>query len=130
MQAMFGPPDPGPSREEQTASAAIAEDSSAKPRLSRAEIGKLRRKFLTKNFGTVTKCGHKFHPTDEPHTNCIDCWEAYFMEQEGIRIGVESIVRSFGIEQLVKVRGKNFVKMYTRFVATHPVRARGDVVAA
>jgi hypothetical protein len=81
-------------------------------------------------FGRVIKCGHKFHPTDEPDTNCASCWSAYFMEQKGIRIGVDSIIRSFGIEQLRKVRGNKFAKMYMRFVAAHPVEVRGDKVAA
>jgi hypothetical protein len=104
-------------------------ESSAPP-MTRAEYGKLRRKYFTKEFGKVKACGDKFHPTDEPHTNCESCWQAYFMLQDGIRNGVESVVRSFGIQQLKKVRGDNFTKMYVRFVATHPVQIRGDKVAA
>ena len=57
-------------------------------------------------------------------------WEAYFMEQKGIRVGVDSIIRSFGIEQLRKVRGNKFVKMYARFIATHPPEVSTDRVAA
>jgi hypothetical protein len=96
----------------------VVPERPAAPKYTRAEIGKARRQFITKTFGTVTKCGHKFHPTDNPTTNCEFCWEAYFATQDGIRIGVQSIVETFGEAQLVKVRGAKFVKMWKRFLAT------------
>jgi hypothetical protein len=106
------------------------ESTPAPRKYTQQELGKLRRQFFTKEYGRVNKCGHKFCPTDEPHDKCEDCWEAYFMVNDGIRIGVESIVRSFGMQQLVKVRGERFAKMYKRFVAAHPETIRGDKVAA
>jgi hypothetical protein len=106
-------------------------DYDAKPaKPSDKEIGRLRRRYFTREFGTVNRCGHKFHPTDEPHTGCEACWEAYFVEQTGIRHGVEAIVRSFGIPQLKKTRGDRFTKMYLRFIAAHPLQIRGDQVDA
>lgn len=123
---------PGPTDSPQltAANVAIAADSApAKPQYTRAEIGKLRRRYYTKEFGKVTACGHKFHPTDEPHDKCPDCWEAYFMVQDGIRIGVDSIVSTFGVAQLVKVRGSKFAKAYQRFVAAHPLMNKTQVTA-
>lgn len=112
--------------------AQVALDASAmqKKHYTKEEAGKLNRKFFTREWGKVKACGHKFHPTDEPHTKCVHCWEAYFMAQEGIRIGVDSIVRSFGMKKLVDVKGERFVKMYNRFINDHPIMARGDVVRA
>lgn len=120
----------GPTPELTAANVSLKESSVSTETYSRSEIGKMRRRYFTKEFGKVRVCGHKFHPTDEPHTSCASCWEAYFMLQEGVRKGVEAIIRSFDIKQLIKARGNKFAKMYQRFVATHPQPIRGDVVAA
>jgi hypothetical protein len=84
---------------------------------TKAEMGKLRRQFFTQSQGTVTRCGHKFHPVNQPTTNCQDCWEAFFRVHEGIVSGIESIIQSFGIAKLIDARGAKFVKQYKRYAA-------------
>jgi hypothetical protein len=79
---------------------------------SKQQIGKMRRQFITKEYGVVKACGHKFHPTNEPRTNCDGCWEAFFRVHEGVVSGAQAIVATFGEAQLVKARGKEFVKRF------------------
>ena len=101
--------------------APVAESSPAVPeepkKPSRAEIGRLRRQYITKVHSTVNACGHKFHPINEPRTNCADCWEAFFRVHEGVVSGIQSIIAAFGEAELVKARGKEFLKRYKQFAA-------------
>lgn len=90
---------------------------------SRAEIGKMRRQFMTIQHGKVVACGHAYVPSSDPRFNCEDCWVAHFMTQEGLLRGVNAIVRTFGIPQLKKTRGERFVKHYERFLAAYPEKA-------
>lgn len=84
---------------------------------SKAEIGKLRRQHMTQVFAEVNACGHKFHPINEPTNGCDDCWNAFFRVHEGVVIGVQSIISTFGQAQLVKIRGTKFLKRYKVFAA-------------
>lgn len=94
-----------------------------KKEYSRAEIGKMRRQFMTIHHGCVTACGHAYVPSSDPRLNCEDCWVAHFMTQEGLLRGVNAIVRTFGIPQLKKTRGDKFVKHYERFLVAYPDKA-------
>jgi hypothetical protein len=49
-------------------------------KLTRKQIGQLRRQYLTTVYGTVKTCGHKakFSKDHNPTNNCVDCWSAYF----------------------------------------------------
>lgn len=84
---------------------------------TRQEIGRLRRQFFSKEYGTVTACGHKFHPANTPTTNCDDCWEAFFRIHEGVVKGVLSIITTFGEKEVVKERGEKFVRQFRKFAA-------------
>lgn len=101
---------------------ASAEPSPPQP--TQREIGRARRQYLTKTFGKVIKCGHSFHPTNDPRLGCEYCWEAFFMTHEGVRVGVQSIIEAFGEPQLIKVRGERFTKEYRKFVTNHGVVPR------
>jgi hypothetical protein len=86
-------------------------------KLTHQQIGKLRSQYFTVRLGTVKACGHKFHPTDAPDTNCADCWEAYFRVHEGVVQGIESILATFGEVALVKSHGSKYTKRYKQFAA-------------
>jgi len=86
-------------------------------KLTRKQIGKLRSRYFTIRYGTVLACGHKFHPTDAPDTNCSSCWEAYFRVHEGVVQGIESILSTFGEVALVKSHGTKYTKRYKQFAA-------------
>jgi hypothetical protein len=82
---------------------------------TKQEMGRLRRQFISKEYGTVTACGHKFHPVNQPTTNCDDCWEAFFRVHDGVVKGVLSIITSFGEKEVVKARGEKFVRQFRKF---------------
>lgn len=88
------------------------------PQLSKIELGKLRRQYITQGpFEEVIACGHKMHPTAPPkHANCADCWEAFFNVHPGVVAVAQSIVTAFGYDQLVKCNGAKFGKHYSAFV--------------
>lgn len=87
----------------------------APPKFTPKQIGKLRRQFITVTHGTVNACKHKFHPTNEPRTNCDNCWEAYFRVQTGVVKGIQSIVNALGEAELVKARGVKYLRRYKEF---------------
>jgi hypothetical protein len=95
------------------------EEATSEPKeaYTRREMGRLRRKFITKENGIVKVCGHKFHPVNDPRTGCDSCWEAFFRVHEGVVAGIESILSTFGEKELVRARGTRFVKRYKWFVA-------------
>ncbi len=76
-----------------------------------------RKQFITQNYGTVVACGHKFHPNNEPRTNCQDCWEAFFRVHEALIKGIQATIAAFGMAALSSARGEHFVKQYKKFAA-------------
>lgn len=100
-----------------------------KPELSKQQIGKLRRQFHTQVYGRVAKCGHQFHPTDQPRTNCTDCWEAFFRVHTGVVQGVQSILSAFGEKELVNAKGTEFVKRYKKFAAMVEQEQKAEAAA-
>lgn len=117
----------------------------AKPpaELTRKQIGQMRRQYLTVVHGTVKNCGHKarFSATMAPNSNCIYCWEAYFMTSVDLE-GVHAVITQGGVKELVKHRGKKFTKMFHGFLASRllpalqsqleavPSRMQGDISVA
>ena len=49
-------------------------------KLTRKQLGQLRRQYMTVTHGTVRACGHlaRFSKDHDPKNNCISCWGAYF----------------------------------------------------
>jgi hypothetical protein len=107
----------GLSFEESGAKTVTIDSCAAPPKFTPKQIGKLRRQFVTISHGTVNACQHKFHPTNEPRTNCDDCWEAYFRVQTGVVKGIQSILLALGDKELVKARGAKFYRRFKQFAA-------------
>lgn len=83
-------------------------------KLSRKEIGQLRRRHLTVVNSTVTACGHKFS-NRVPSTNCFWCYQAYFKTCADLD-EIHQQLRVGGRQVLTAKYGKKFVKMFGQFL--------------
>jgi hypothetical protein len=84
--------------------------------LTRAEIGKLRRAYITVVHGIVKACGHKFDPKGQPRmSNCPWCWEAYFMVAVDTA-AIHNDLMKGGKKALEAKFGKTFVKQFGQFL--------------
>lgn len=89
------------------------------PELTAKQLGQLRRQYFTVVHGRVKACGHKakFSKTQQPNSNCTDCWTAFFMTSVDLE-GVHVLLTQRGVPELVKQRGKKFVKMFHGFLSS------------
>lgn len=83
--------------------------------LTRQEIGKLRRLYITIMHGTVRACGHKFDSKRQPKTNCEYCWEAYFMTAVDTAAIHDDLMKR-GKKGLQSVYGNVFTKQFGKFL--------------
>ena len=93
-------------------------------KLSKKQIGQLRRMHVTNVNGTIKACGHKdnFSKTDKragkvPNNNCINCWEAYFMTSVDLDF-IHTVLTQKGANALMAIHGKKFVRMFHGFLST------------
>lgn len=84
---------------------------------TKAEYKKAMRVLFTQRHQLVDRCGHKFHPTDAPRTNCDDCWIAYFQVHGEITKLCDEIFREQGFEVLARLKSKKYAKNFVRFMA-------------
>lgn len=104
---------------------AIAEEHAApKPKLTRADIGRARRAYITETHGHVIICGHKFHPANPPGGNCKDCWNAFFNVHPQMTKSCADVCANpkMGEAMLERAQGSKFVKHFRRFI-TENVKA-------
>jgi len=99
-------------------------EAPAPEKLTRKQIGQLRRMWITKVNGTVTACGHKdnFSKTEKregkpPNNNCIYCWEAFFMTSVDLDF-IHTVLTQKGSKALVAMKGTKFVRMFHGFLST------------
>ena len=87
--------------------------------ISRGEFKEDRRMHLTVRHRSISRCGHRFNPSQEPrHRNCEMCWFAYLNVNGPIVQTCDEIMSKFGIKGLVQIRGKKCAKNFLKFVST------------
>ena len=88
-------------------------------KLTRKQIGQLRRQYLTITHGTVKTCGHKatFSKDHDPKNNCVDCWSAYFATSVDLDF-VHTVLTTKGGKALVAMKGTKFVRMFHGFLSS------------
>jgi len=104
--------------------AEVVKDPEPKPPvLTKKQLGQLRRQYVTVVHGHVTACGHKAkfmpiqqRPSSPPNNNCIHCWEAYFMNCVDLE-GIHVILTQKGPQELIKQKGRKFVRMFHGFLS-------------
>ena len=87
--------------------------------ITRGEFKKDRKLHVTVRRGRLPRCSHKFIPGEEPrHRNCEMCWFTFFNSLGAVTQTCDEIVQKFGTKGLVQIRGKEFTKNFTKFMAT------------
>lgn len=96
----------------------------APDKLTKKQIGQLRRQYITIVNGVVKSCGHKdnFSKTDRrdgkiPSNNCAGCWEAYFMTSVDLDL-IHAVLTTKGANALIAMKGKKFVRMFHGFLSS------------
>ena len=88
-------------------------------KLTRKQLGQLRRQYLTITHGTVKACEHKarFSRDHDPKSNCVDCWSAYFATSVDLDF-VHTVLTTKGGKALVAMKGTKFVRMFHGFLSS------------
>jgi hypothetical protein len=91
----------------------------APDKLTRKQLGQLRRQYLTIVHGEVKACGHKaaFSRDHDPKNNCIDCWSAYFATSVDLDF-IHTVLTQKGVKALVAMKGTKFVRMFHGFISS------------
>ena len=88
-------------------------------KLTRKQLGQLRRQCLTINHGRVRACGHlaRFNKDHDPKNNCIDCWAAFFATNVDLDL-VHAVLTQRGVKALIAMKGTKFVRMFHGFLSS------------
>lgn len=89
------------------------------PKLTKKQIGQLRRQYVTVVHGTVKACGHKakFSNTKQPTNNCVDCWKAFFITVVDLDT-VHKVLTEQGVKAFEAKYGTKFMRNFHGFLAT------------
>ena len=89
-------------------------------KLSRKQIGQLRRQYVTVVHGEVKACGHRarFSKTKDPGNTCTACWSAFFMTEVDIEF-IHTVLTTKGVKALVAMRGTKFTKMFHGWLSSN-----------
>lgn len=88
------------------------------PELTDRQIRDLRRKFFTVRHERLTNCEHRFVPTSQPRLNCENCWWTFFNTHPSLVQLTDKFYQEHGKAALIGMRGKRYVTMFGRFMAT------------
>lgn len=88
-------------------------------KLTRKQLGQLRRAHITITHGTVKACGHlaRFSKDHDPKNNCIDCWSAFFATSVDLDL-IHAVLTQKGGKALVAMKGTKFVRMFYGFLSS------------
>jgi len=86
-------------------------------KLTRKQLGQLRRQYVTIVHGTVKACEHKaaFSKDHDPKNNCVDCWSAYFATSVDLEF-VHTVLTTKGVKALVAMKGTKVHQDVPRFL--------------
>lgn len=101
----------------QTAQASLVPEQK---KLTPTEIKALYRMYFTVRHQNVEVCGHQFDfAAEQPrHANCETCWFTFFQVHGELTQTADEIFQKEGQQVLVAMKGKKFVKMFLKFMAT------------
>ena len=88
-------------------------------KLTRKQLGQLRRQYLTITHGRVKACDHlaRFSKDHDPKSNCVDCWSAYFATSVDLDF-IHTVLTTKGVKALVTMKGTKFVRMFHGFISS------------
>jgi len=89
------------------------------PKLTRGEIGKLRKQYITVQHPRVIGCKHRLDLKRQPtHRNCHKCWFAWFQNNKEVVATADEVFKNGHFELIVKLQGHKFYNYFTRFMGT------------
>jgi hypothetical protein len=89
------------------------------PELTPELLRRLRGKYFTVRHPLLKDCGHRLDMINEPrHRNCENCWFQWFNSHPGLVEVADQMFRTQGKVAIEGMRGKRFVRMFVRYMAT------------
>jgi hypothetical protein len=89
------------------------------PAITPKLIKAMRGRYFTVKHVLLTNCGHRLDMINEPrHRHCENCWFQWFNTHPQLVETADQFFRTHGKLALEGMRGKHFVKMFTRYMAT------------
>jgi hypothetical protein len=80
---------------------------------------KLRGQYFTVRHHRVQPCGHLLDQIMEPtFRNCQPCWFVFYNSHAQLVEVTDKALREQGKDFIIKMRGKQYFKMFTRFMST------------
>jgi transaldolase len=104
--------------ETNVAETVVAEPPKEQPKLTKQQLGQLRRQYITVTHGVVKACSHaaKFSATKPPGNNCIECWRAYFATSVDLE-ALHKTLTEGGVKKFIATHGIKYVRMFRGFLA-------------
>lgn len=95
----------------------VKPEKKEEPKLTRQQIGQLRRRFFTVVHGRVVVCGHKakFDTGRQPTNNCISCWDAFFHTSCNLD-AIHKFLTTEGAKKFQAKFGNKFTKHFRGFL--------------
>jgi hypothetical protein len=119
---------PAPEHGDTIAEAMSTPEVPTKPRvMTRQEMGKLRRQYLTVVNPIVAACEHQMKIGHPPHRNCDYCWEAYFKAVANVKEIHDELIEK-GIRAFTAKRGTKFVQAFSRFITNEMYKYENEMV--
>lgn len=88
-------------------------------KITLSDIKKFNKIYVTVQHPRVKECGHRFDEFHEPRHNCEFCWFAFFNTHGDLVKTVDEIFhKENGIHVLTALKGKKFVRNFTKFMST------------
>ena len=89
------------------------------PKLTKRQLGKIRRVHVTINHPRVTGCLHRLDLTKHPrHRNCHNCWWAWFNNNGGTVTTADELWQAGNSKMIEQLNGTKFLKYFIKFMAT------------
>lgn len=89
-------------------------------KLTRKQLGQLRRQYVTITHGRVKACGHlaRFSKDHDPKNNCTGCWGAYLATSVDLEF-IHTVLTTKGVKALIAMRGTKFAKMFHGWLSSN-----------
>jgi hypothetical protein len=88
------------------------------PKLTKQQLGQLRRQYITVTHGVVRACSHpaKFSATKPPGNNCVECWTAYLSTCVDLE-ALHKTLTEGGVKKFIATHGIKYVRMFRGFLS-------------
>jgi hypothetical protein len=89
-------------------------------KLTKKQLGQLRRQYVTITHGRVKACGHlaRFSKDHDPKNNCTGCWGAYLATSVDLEF-IHTVLTTKGVKALIAMRGTKFAKMFHGWLSSN-----------